>query len=123
MATTKRKPVRKRAQPVQAEPQPAAQDKGDVTRWLAQSSASVGHVSAAPTEEASVLAQMVRSYQDRRDIRFEGARGVTLVFGYNGLSRIMGGIQHVHIATVDELAEMNDQQIYEAVMAAGVKRR
>lgn len=125
MVTQKRKPVRKRAQPAQAEPQPTVhlEDEGDVTRWLAQASPSIGHVSTAPTEEASVLAQMVRNYQGTRDVRFDGASGVVLMYGYNGLSRLMGGIQHVHVATVDELAAMSDQQIYEAVMQAGVKKR
>lgn len=72
-----------------------------------------------PTEEATSLAQMVRAHDGTRDVHFSPEQGVTLMFGYKALVRVMPGHRHVHIATVDELTAMSVQQIYDAVKQAG----
>lgn len=75
-----------------------------------------------PTEEVRVLAQTVRAYRESRDVRFELASGVICMFGYSGLMRATINNNHQHIATVAEIEAMSDQQIYDAVMAAGARR-
>lgn len=78
-----------------------------------------GSPAPQPTEEVTSLAQMVRSFNGTRDVHFSPEQGVTLMFGYSGLTRVMPGHRYVHIATVDELAATSDQQIYDAVKQAG----
>jgi hypothetical protein len=114
MATTKRKPPTRRTP---APKRNSGQDEGmgDLARW-------VQSLPPPPTDDAIALASLIRARQGVRDVRFEPMRGVVLMFGYSGLVRVLSGVHMVHIATVDELATMDDQQIYDAVMAAGGKR-
>lgn len=78
-----------------------------------------------PSEEVRNFARTVRSHSHTRNKVFEPARGVSLQYGYNGLLRTHagGGFHHVHVATHDEMAEMSDQALYDAVMRAKVGRR
>jgi hypothetical protein len=71
-----------------------------------------------PPEAATALAQMVRDTASTRDVLFVPEPGVVLMFGYGGLVRVLPAHRHVHIATVDELAAMSDQQVYDAVKDA-----
>jgi hypothetical protein len=74
-----------------------------------------------PTQAVRILAQTVRAFASAPGARFELAPGVIGVFGYSGLSRVLPGNAHVHIATEQELAGMSDQQIHDAVMQAGTR--
>ena len=76
-----------------------------------------------PSEEVRKFVALIHlnNHKAARGKQFEPTHGVVLQFGYNGLLRLRGH-NHVHIATVDELAEMSDQQVYDAVMAAGKSR-
>lgn len=78
-----------------------------------------------PSEEVRNFARTVRGHSHTRNKVFEPARGISLQYGYNGLLRTHagGGFHHVHVATHDELAEMSDQALYDAVMQAKVGRR
>ena len=62
------------------------------------------------------LARKVRRYINHQRVQFDAAKNVPVFFGYNGLSHTINGHPTKHIATRDELHEMSDQQIYDAVM-------
>lgn len=72
-------------------------------------------------EPVRVFAATVRNHANTRK-PFEPVRGVTLMYGYNGLLRVHGPV-HVHVATADEVAEMSDQALYDAVMAAAARKK
>lgn len=123
MATTRRKPPTKRAtrprrmQPAPAEAHADKREDGeayDLSRW-------VQSLPPPPTADATALAAIIRARSDVRDVRFEPMRGVVLMYGYSGLSRVLNSCDYIHIATVDELVTMDDQQIYDAVQKAGSK--
>lgn len=78
-----------------------------------------------PPDHVRAFARSVRAHADApRGQHIEPVRGVTLLYGYNGLLRAYpgGGQRHVHVATHEDLATMSDQQLYDAAMAAGQRK-
>jgi len=67
-------------------------------------------------EHVRTLARKVRQHANTPHVHFDAAQNVTLMFGYSGLSHVVHGHPHTHIATHAELSAMNDQQVYDAVM-------
>jgi hypothetical protein len=108
MTTTKRRPARKQApidQPQATPPDPA---------WIEPEPEAPEHVRA--------LARKVRQHIGKQRHHFEAAANVPVMYGYNGLSHVVNGHAVKHIATRDELSEMSDQQIYDAVMRDATAR-
>lgn len=74
-----------------------------------------------PPEEVRVFAAAVRSHANARNQNFEPKKDVKLRYSHNGLLRVHPHNRFTHIATHEELPEMSDQDLHDAVMAASVR--
>lgn len=119
MSAPKKKPIQPAEEkPLDDQPTPSdEQEQPDAAPDEAEQPAEAPE----PSEEVRKFVAMIHSHTHTHGKQFEPACGVVLQFGYNGLLRVHGH-GHVHVATLDELAEMSDQQVYDAVMAAGKRR-
>lgn len=76
-----------------------------------------------PPEHVRAFAEAVRAHASApRGQHLEPAKGVHVLYGYNGLLTTRGH-NHVHVATHEDVAQMSDQQLYDAVMAAGRRKK
>lgn len=124
MTTPKHKPAQKpldtppASQDEQTQPNDDQQDQDEPEQPDEDTTAET-----EPSEDVRAFAQTVRDHQGRPyRTHFEPVRGVTLLYGYNGLIRVRGH-QHVHVATLEDLATMSDQALYDAVMAVGARKK
>lgn len=75
-----------------------------------------------PPEHVRAFSEAVRAHASApRGQHLEPAKGVHVLYGYNGLLTVRGHV-HVHVATHEDVAAMSNQQLYDAVMAAGKRK-
>lgn len=75
-----------------------------------------------PAEHVRAFSEAVRAHASApRGQHIEPAKGVHVLYGYNGLLTVRGH-SHVHVATYEDVAKMSNQQLYDAVMAAGKRK-
>lgn len=76
-----------------------------------------------PPEHVRAFSEAVRAHASApRGKHLEPAKGVHVLYGYNGLLTQRGHV-HVHVGTHEDVEKMSDQQLYDAVMTAGKRKK